>query len=59
MPERKKATARGASEGSAASRRHQRIPNAMPERLVELDGHRSEVAGLRSSLVGVDGQRPA
>ena len=49
LPERKKATARGGSEGSAASRRHQRIPNATPERLVELKGHRSKVAGLRRS----------
>ena len=49
LPERENATGRHGSEGSSASRRHQRNPNAMPERLVELEGHRSEVAGLRGS----------
>ena len=51
LPERKKATARGDSRGSAASRRHQRIPNDAPKRLIELEGLWSGVVGLRGSLV--------
>ena len=59
LPERKKATTRGGSEGSAASRRHQRIPKATPERLLEPEGHRSKVAGLRRSPeISGRGRRP-
>ena len=59
LPERKKATARDGSKGSAACRRHQRIPNATLERLVELEGHWSEVAGLRRSPeISGRGRRP-
>ena len=59
LPERKKATTRGDSRGSAAFRRHQRIPNDAPERLIELEGLWSGVVGLRvSPAISGRGRRP-
>ena len=54
-----KTTARGGSEGSAASRPHEQTPNAPPEQLLELEGHRRSVALLwRSPEFSGRGSRP-